>query len=286
MEKTILLLYCIDQKGIVSKVTTFLYKNNANILSSNQHSDHKSNMFYMRIEFDISNFSIKKQDIEIEFYKNVAKILNISFKIYFENEKINSAIFVSGYAHCLIDILLKNNTNDLDMNIKAIISNHDDMEKIVKKYSPEIDFFYIPIDKNTKEIAEKKEIEILKKCDINLIILARYMQILSSNFISLYENKIINIHHSFLPAFMGANPYKKAFDRGVKLIGATSHYATSILDDGPIIEQDVIRITHKDSEMDLVNRGKDLEKKVLSRAIKLHLEHKILVDNKKTIIFD
>ena len=186
MEKSILLLYCIDQKGIVAKVTTFLYKNNANILSSNQHSDHKSNMFYMRIEFDISNFLIKKQDIKTEFYKNVAKALDINFKIYFEDEKINSAIFVSGYEHCLIDILLKNNTNDLNMNIKAIISNHSTIENVVKKYSKGLDFFYISIDKNNKDLAEKQELEILQKYNVNLIILARYMQILSDNFISLH----------------------------------------------------------------------------------------------------
>jgi formyltetrahydrofolate deformylase len=286
MDRAILLLYCQDQKGIVSKVSTFISQNNGNILNSNQHSDYKTNTFSMRIEWDLNNFFIEKNNIEKIFYKEVAKHFNMEFSLNFSSKKLNSAIFVSLYDHCLIDLLLRNNIGELKTNFKVVISNHKEMEKIVKQYNSNIDFFYIPISKDNKKEAENKELEILKKYEIDLIILARYMQILSENFTDQYKNKIINIHHSFLPAFIGANPYKQAFDRGVKLIGATSHYVTNNLDEGPIIEQDVIRITHKDSEKDLVHLGKDLEKSVLSKAVKLHLEHKILVNNKKTIIFN
>jgi formyltetrahydrofolate deformylase len=286
MNRAILLLYCQDQKGIVSKVSTFISQNNGNILNSNQHSDYKTNTFSMRIEWDLSTFSIEKNDIEKKFYEEVAKHFNMEFSLNFSIKKLNSAIFVSLYDHCLIDLLLRNNIGELKTNFKVVISNHKEMEKIVKQYNSNIDFFYIPISKDNKKEAENEELKILKKYEIDLIILARYMQILSENFTDQYKNKIINIHHSFLPAFIGANPYKQAFDRGVKLIGATSHYVTNNLDEGPIIEQDVIRITHKDSEKDLVHLGKDLEKSVLSKAVKLHLEHKILVNNKKTIIFN
>ena len=286
MNKAILLLHCEDKIGIVKEVSNFIFENNGNIINSNQHSDKNTNIFYMRIEWDLENFKIQKENIEKFFSNKVAKKFNMIFSLYFSDEKINSAIFVSKYEHCLIDLILKNFTGEINTNFKLVISNHKELENIIKKYNPNINFYYFPISKENKQKQEQKELEILKKYNINLIILARYMQVLSTNFISNYQNKIINIHHSFLPAFIGANPYKQAFNRGVKLIGATSHYVTENLDDGPIIEQDVIRITHKDSEEDLSRLGKDLEKIVLSRAIKLHLEHKILINNKKTIIFN
>ncbi|MDR0676791.1 MAG: formyltetrahydrofolate deformylase [Elusimicrobiota bacterium] len=285
-DNAILLLFCPDKKGIVSRVSNFIFENDGNILNADQHCDSKTNIFYMRIEWNLENFKIKKENIYAEFFKYVADNFDMQFTLHFSKKKFNSAIFVSLYEHCLIDLLLKNITGELNTNFKVVIGNHKDIEKTVKHYNKDLEYFYIPITKENKIKQEQKQLEILKSYKIDLIILARYMQILSNNFIKEYPNKIINIHHSFLPAFIGANPYKQAFERGVKLIGATSHYITESLDEGPIIEQDIIRISHKNSEKDLINLGKDLEKSVLSKAVKLHLENKILVDNQKTIVFN
>jgi formyltetrahydrofolate deformylase len=279
----ILLLSCEDQKGIVSHISNFIFQHDGNILNSEQHSDSLTNTFFMRLEWDLNNFKIAEHLIEQEFGTTIAKKFNMKFSLKFSKNKTNSAIFVSKYDHCLIDLLLRNSVNEINTNFKLIISNHLDLQKIAKHYG--IDFAYFAIDANNKAEQEKKELKILQDYKIDLIILARYMQVLSNDFIKHYTNQIINIHHSFLPAFAGAKPYKQAFDRGVKLIGATSHFVTQELDNGPIIEQDVIRISHKDSETDLVQKGRDLEKSVLSKAVKLYLDNKVLVHNQKTIVF-
>ncbi|MFC1485027.1 formyltetrahydrofolate deformylase [bacterium] len=279
----ILLLSCKDQKGIVASVANFIFKNDGNIINSDQHSDIETNTFFMRIEWELANFKIPISNLKKEFSAQIAKNFDMQFSLDFSNHKKNTAIFVSKYNHCLIDLLLRHKEGEINTDIKVIISNHNDLKNIADFYN--IDFHHAPITVSNKIDQEKLELKILEKYNIDLIILARYMQILTSEIVSKYENKIINIHHSFLPAFIGAKPYKQAFERGVKIIGATSHYVTVKLDTGPIIEQDIIRISHKDTETNLISKGKDIEKRVLSKAVKLHLENKILVHGKKTIVF-
>ena len=279
----IILLSCPDQKGIVATVSNFLFKNNGNIVDSNQYTDKYDNMFFMRVEWELSQFKLSINETKEEFQK-IADKFHMKWGLNLSKQKFKIAIFVSQWTHCLYEVLLKKEANELPIDIDLIISNHKNIESIAQQFK--IDFFHFPISSSTKKEIEKKEIQLLKKRRINLILLARYMQILSENFISLYPSKIINIHHSFLPAFSGAKPYHQAFERGVKIIGATSHYATSNLDQGPIIEQDIIRVSHKDNISSLQNKGKFLEKKVFLRAIELHIENRILIYKNKTIIFD
>lgn len=282
-ENAIILFSCPDQKGIVAEVAYFVSTYNGNIIHSAQHKDTNSNTFFMRIEWDLDGFTIPKAKIYAAFEPLAIKY-KMNWRLHFSGTKMNTAIFVSQLDHCLYELLIRNHSGELDCNIKCIISNHSNCEPIANYFK--IPFFHIPVTAETKQEAEKKQKAILEKNEIDLILLARYMQIISPHFVHLYKNRIINIHHSFLPAFIGAKPYHQAFERGVKIIGATSHYVTEELDQGPIIEQDVTRISHRDSIEQLVRKGKDLEKWVLCAAVRLHLEHKVLVFNNKTILFD
>ncbi len=283
MPNAVLLLSCKDRKGIVAKVSNFIFENNGNIVTADQHLEKETNTFFMRVEWDLKDFKIPKENIEKEFNK-IANEFQMKFRIEFTDYIQNVAIFVSKYQHCLVDLLTRYRIGELKCNIPLIISNHPDLKEIADFYG--IDYYIFPKNPQNKVEVEKKEIKLLKKYKIDLIVLARYMQILTGNFVKKYKNKIINVHHSFLPSFAGANPYRQAYERGVKIIGATAHYVTEELDQGPIIEQEVIRISHKDSLADLKRKGQDLEKIVLARAVKWHLEHKILVYKNKTVVFE
>lgn len=278
-----LLLHCPDKPGILAEVTDFITVNKGNIIYLDQYVDHTENMFFMRIEWELKNFLVPKEKIEDYFATLYAQKYGMNFRLYFSDVKPRMAIFVSKMSHCLYDILARYTAGEWEVEIPLIISNHPDLQHIAERF--DIPFHFFPITKVNKEEQEKKEMELLKEHRISFIVLARYMQIISENMIKTYPDKIINIHHSFLPAFVGAKPYHAAFERGVKIIGATSHYVTTELDAGPIIEQDVVRITHRDSTTDLVNKGKDLEKIVLSRAVQTHIERKVLAYKNKTVIF-
>ncbi len=279
----ILLLHCPDKQGILAEVTNFITINQGNIIYLDQYVDHVENIFFMRLEWELENFTIPKEKIEDYFKTLYAQKYDMDFKLYFSDQRPRMAIFVSKMSHCLYDMLARYTAGEWNVDIPLIISNHQDLKHIAERF--EIPFHVFSINKENKEEQEKKELELLKKNNITFIVLARYMQVISKQMIQMYPNKIINIHHSFLPAFVGAKPYHAAFLRGVKIIGATSHYVTTELDAGPIIEQDVVRITHKDTPEDLVNKGKDLEKIVLSRAVAKHIERKILTYKNKTVIF-
>lgn len=281
-ETAILLMHCPDRKGLVSNVTAFIDNNNGNIVNLDEHVDKQAGIFFMRIEWELEGFLIPKEKVSDYFKTTIAVKYEMDFNIYFSNEPARMALFVSKMSHCMYDILARYYTKEWNVEIPLIISNHPDLEPIAKQFG--IPFHVFPITKDNKKEQEQKELELLKEHDISFVVLARYMQIISEDFINHYPNKIINIHHSFLPAFPGAKPYHSAYGRGVKIIGATGHYVTSDLDAGPIIVQDVNRITHKDSIKDLVNKGKDIEKLVLSHAIDYHLKRKTLVYNNKTVI--
>lgn len=282
-ETAIILFSAPDKQGIVAEVAYFVSTYNGNILHASQHKDIEHNTFFMRIEWDLSSFSIPKEKIKSAFEPLAIKY-NMDWQLHFSSTKINTAIFVSQLDHCLYELLIKHQSNELDCNIACIISNHQHCETIAKNFN--IPYYYLPMTKDNKSDVEKAQQEILTKHNVELIVLARYMQIVSQEFVERYKNKMINIHHSFLPAFVGAKPYHQAFERGVKIIGATSHYVTSELDQGPIIEQNVTRISHRDSVQKLIQKGKDLEKGVLYEAVVLHIERKVLVFNNKTILFD
>lgn len=279
----ILLIHCPDQMGINAQVTDFIYKNNGNIIHIDQHVDIEEKIFFMRAEWELNNFLIPKEKIGDFFGTQVGAKYNMKWKLYFSDYRPRMAIFVSKLSHCLFDILSKYLAGDWDIEIPLIISNHETLAPVAEHF--QIPFYHFPISKENKEQQEQKEIALLKENKVNFIVMARYMQILTSNLINAYPNKIINIHHSFLPAFPGAKPYHSAYERGVKIIGATSHYATENLDAGPIIEQDVAHVTHKDNVDDLVRKGQDLEKVVLSRAIYEHVQRNVLVYKNKTVIF-
>ena len=279
----ILLIHCPDRKGVVSAITDFIFKNNGNITYLDQHVDQSSNTFFMRIEWDLKTFSIARQNIGKEFGELIGDRFNMTWKLHFSDERPRMAIFCSKLPHCLYDILSRWKTGELNIDIPLIMSNHLDMQQVAKQFG--IDFHHFEITPENKKGQEEKQLELLKEHQIDFVVLARYMQILSKEFVELLKNRIINIHHSFLPAFPGARPYHSAYERGVKIIGATSHYVTSELDAGPIIEQDVSRASHADSVEDLVRKGRDLEKIVLSRAIWLHINRKTLVYNNRTVIF-
>ena len=278
-----LLLHCPDKPGILSEVTDFITVNKGNIIYLDQYVDHVENIFFMRIEWELKDFLVPQEKIEDYFRTLYGQKYEMDFRLYFSDVKPRMAIFVSKMSHCLFDMLARYTAGEWNVEIPLIISNHPDLQHVAERFG--IPFYLFPITKETKEEQERKEMELLAKHNITFIVLARYMQVISEQMINAYPNKIINIHHSFLPAFVGAKPYHAAFQRGVKIIGATSHYVTTELDAGPIIEQDVVRITHKDSIEDLVNKGKDLEKIVLSRAVQKHIERKILAYKNKTVIF-
>lgn len=272
MKTAKLLLHCPDKPGILAEVTDFITVNKGNIIYLDQYVDHVENIFFMRIEWELKDFLVPQEKIEDYFATLYAQKYEMNFRLYFSDTKPRMAIFVSKMSHCLFDLLARYTAGEWNVEIPLIISNHPDLQHVAERFG--IPFHLFPITKETKEEQEKKEMELLAKHKITFIVLARYMQVISEQMINAYPNRIINIHHSFLPAFVGAKPYHAAFERGVKIIGATSHYVTTELDAGPIIEQDVVRITHKDTVQDLVNKGKDLEKIVLSRAVqKLSLIH-------------
>ena len=269
-----LLLHCPDKPGILAEVTDFITVNKGNIIYLDQYVDHVENIFFMRIEWELKDFLVPQEKIEDYFRTLYGQKYEMDFRLYFSDVKPRMAIFVSKMSHCLFDMLARYTAGEWNVEIPLIISNHPDLQHVAERFG--IPFHLFPITKETKEEQEKKEMELLAKHKITFIVLARYMQVISEQMINAYPNRIINIHHSFLPAFVGAKPYHAAFERGVKIIGATSHYVTTELDAGPIIEQDVVRITHKDTVQDLVNKGKDLEKIVLSRAVQKHIERKVL----------
>ena len=278
-----LLLHCPDKPGILAEVTDFITVNKGNIIYLDQYVDHVENIFFMRIEWELKDFLVPQEKIEDYFRTLYGQKYVMDFRLYFSDVKPRMAIFVSKLSHCLFDMLARYTAGEWNVEIPLIISNHPDLQHVAERFG--IPFYLFPITKETKEEQERKEMELLAKHKITFIVLARYMQVISEQMINAYPNKIINIHHSFLPAFVGAKPYHAAFQRGVKIIGATSHYVTTELDAGPIIEQDVVRITHKDAIEDLVNKGKDLEKIVLSRAVQKHIERKVLAYKNKTVIF-
>lgn len=283
MNKIVILIHCRDQKGIIAAVTNYIASIEGNIIYLDQHVDGDQDVFFMRLECEFAKDSFNLDDIKDNFQKNLANPFSMSWSVQLQERKPRMAIFVSKYDHCLYDILSRFSTGELHVEIPLIISNHNDLSSVAKRFS--IPYYYIPFTKENKESGEKAQIEILKEHQIDFIVLARYMQIITPNLIELYKNKIINIHHSFLPAFPGAKPYHSAFNRGVKIIGATSHYVTEELDEGPIIEQDITRVTHSHSIEDFIMKGKDLERMVLARAIKLHAERKTMVYNNKTVVF-
>jgi formyltetrahydrofolate deformylase len=284
-KNAILLMNCKDQPGIIANISNFVSKHNGNIIELRQHVDREENIFCMRLEWNIDSFSIPSNQIAQYIEQNIVpNYESVSWNLYFNNFSHQIAIFVSKLSHCLYDLLARFKSNELNIQVPVVISNHRDLEKDCKAFG--VPFYYFPVNEENKLLQEEKELKLLIDKQVHLIILARYMQILSQNFVNSYPNKIINIHHSFLPAFPGAKPYHSAYKRGVKIIGATSHYVTQNLDEGPIIEQDVIRVTHEDSINDYIQKGKDLEKIVLSRAVKLHLQHRILVYHNKTVVFD
>ena len=279
----ILLISCPDRKGLVAGIADFLYRHNANILHADQHQDSELGLFLMRVEWDLHDFDLEIGQFE-QHFAPIAEKFQMQWHLALSASRPRVAIFVSRYDHCLVDLLYRHQAGELHCDIPLIIGNHDDTRWIADSYG--IPFQHIPVHKDSKAEAEKTQLALLRHHHIDLIVLARYMQVLSADFIRHYPNRIINIHHSFLPAFLGAKPYHRAFERGVKLIGATSHYVTEMLDDGPIIEQDVARISHRDAIDDLIQKGRDLEKMVLSRGVRWHIENRILLYANKTVIFD
>ena len=278
----ILLLSCPDTKGVVATIADFVFRHNGNILHADEHADEGSNLFLMRVEFDPADFDISLADFPTHFAP-IAKRFDMKWRLAQSDRRPRMVILVSKYDHCLVDLLYRHQSGELACEIPLIISNHADNKPIADFYR--IPYETIPVSKDNKREAEQKILARLKQHDPDFIVLARYMQILSNEFVNTYPQRIINIHHSFLPAFVGAKPYHQAFQRGVKLIGATSHYVTEVLDDGPIIEQDVVRVSHRDTVEDLIRKGRDLERVVLARAVHLHLGFRVLPYGKKTAVF-
>lgn len=281
-----LLLHCPDKPGILAEVTDFITVNKGNIIYLDQYVDHVENIFFMRIEWELNRFIIPREKIKEYIDTLYAQRYQMECSLYFNDVRPRMAIFVSKMSHCLYDLLARYKAGEWNVDIPCIISNHDDLRYIAEQFEIPYYVWSINKDHSNKEEVEKEEMELLKKEKVSFIVLARYMQIISNEMIKAYPNHIINIHHSFLPAFIGAKPYHQAWERGVKIIGATSHYVTDELDAGPIIEQDVVRISHKDTPETLVLKGRDLEKIVLSRAVTKHIERKILTYHNKTIIFN
>ncbi len=277
------LIHCQDQSGIISSVTGFIHQRGGNIVYLDQHVDEEAVVFFMRLESEFESGKIILDILDKEFKKELASKYHMSYQIYSGDDRPKMAIFVSKYNHCLYDLLSRYHSGELDVEIPFILSNHTDLEHIARQF--DIPYFHIPVNKDNKEEAEKKQLELLLDQGVDFIVLARYMQIISPRIINHFPDRIINIHHSFLPAFAGAKPYHAAFKRGVKIIGATSHYVTEELDAGPIIEQGVSRVSHTHSVTDLIAKGRDLEKIVLARAVQLHVKRKTMVYNNKTVIF-
>ena len=284
-QTAILLLHCPDKQGIITEITKFITDNNGNIIYLDQYVDHIEEHFFMRVEWTLEKFLVPAEKLEEYIRTLYAQRYDMQFSLYFGNVRPRMALFVSKMNHCLYDLLARYQAGELNVDIPCIVSNHEDLRPVAEQFGIPYYVWKIEKDWSNKREVEQAEMELLKEKRVTFIVLARYMQIISDEMIKAYPNKIINIHHSFLPAFIGAKPYHQAYQRGVKIIGATSHYVTADLDAGPIIEQDVVRITHKDTPETLVLKGKELEKIVLSRAVKKHVERKILTYKNKTIIF-
>ncbi|MFI5113989.1 MAG: formyltetrahydrofolate deformylase [Terriglobales bacterium] len=279
----ILLISCPDRKGIVATVADFIFRHNGNILFADEHGDEASNLFLLRVEFDAADFDFDFSEFAARFAP-VAHDFQMDWRLARSTDRPRMAIFVSKYDHCLVDLLYRHQSGELKCEIPLVISNHPDNQRIADFYR--VPYFVVPVAKENKREAEQRQIALLRDHQCNLVVLARYMQVLSDEFIAtLGAQSLINIHHSFLPAFIGSRPYHQAFQRGVKLIGATAHYVTRVLDDGPIIEQDVVRIYHRDTVEDLIQKGRDIEKVVLSRAVRWHVENRVLLYGNKTVVF-
>ncbi len=282
-DSAILLVRCPDARGLVASVSGFLYQHGANILSTDEHRDDASGQFLMRVEWDMEGFGLPPEEFAPAFESSVARRFAMQWRVAFARERMRVALFVSKYLHCLSDLLHRHREGELRADIRMVVGNHEDAAPIAGFYG--IPFHHVPVTLATKAEAERRELELLAGEGIDLIVLARYMQVLSPAFVGRYPERIINVHHSFLPAFIGARPYHAAFERGVKLIGATAHYVTEELDDGPIIEQEVVRVSHRDQLEDLIEKGRDAERLALARAVRWHLEHRVLVDGRKTVVF-
>lgn len=278
----ILLIQCDDQKGLVAAVTEFIHRHTGNILHLEQHVD--TDAFFMRVEWDLANFNLGRDEIKTAFDKQVAHRFSMNFDLHFSNDKLRLAVFVSKLPHCFYDVLSRYQSGEWNIEIPIIISNHEAMADVAKQFN--IAYCHLPITPENKAAQEQKQLALLKKHKIDCIVLARYMQIVTQDLIDAYTNNIINIHHSFLPAFPGAKPYHSAHERGVKIIGATSHYVTADLDAGPIIAQDVARVSHSESVDEFIRKGRDIEKVVLANALWKHMQRKILVYKNRTIIFN
>ncbi|MEL6331882.1 MAG: formyltetrahydrofolate deformylase [Cyanobacteria bacterium J06656_5] len=276
-----LLISCPDQQGLVAKIANFIYANGGNVVHADQHRDEPSELFLSRIEWQLEGFNLKRELIGPAF-DSIAKPLGATWQLHCSDVVSRMAIWVSKQNHCLLDLLWRHQAGELAAEIPLIMSNHETLRPIAEQFN--IAFHHIPMTKATKPEQEAKQLALLKEHTIDVVVLAKYMQILSPDFLSQFP-QIINIHHSFLPAFVGANPYHRAYERGVKIIGATGHYVTSDLDAGPIIEQDVVRVSHRDQVSDLIRKGKDLERMVLARAVRLHLQHRVLVYGNRTVVF-
>ena len=277
-----LLLSCPDRPGLVAKIANFIYANGGNIIHADQHTDFATSLFLIRIEWQLQDFNLPREAIPTAF-SAIAKPLEATWQLHFSDTLERLAIWVTKQDHCLLDLLWRHQAGELRAEIPLIISNHPDLKAIADQFK--IDFYYLPITKTNKLEQENKQLDLLAKYQIDLVVLAKYMQILSADFVAKFP-QVINIHHSFLPAFAGAKPYHRAHKRGVKIIGATAHYVTENLDEGPIIEQEVTRVNHRDNPVDLIRKGKDLEKLVLARAVRLHLQHRVLVYSNKTVVFN
>jgi formyltetrahydrofolate deformylase len=279
----VLLIHCPDRKGLVADIATFLYRNGANILHADQHQDNQLGLFFMRLEWDLDGFALNEREFHDQF-RPIAEQSRMHWQLAYSAKIPAVAIFVSRQLHCLADLLYRKEAGELKCRVPLIVSNHPNGSELAGFYK--IPFHCTPVEAGDRGAAEDRQIGLLDEHRIDLVVLARYMQVLSPAFVARHTSRIINVHHSFLPAFTGARPYHAAFERGVKLIGATSHYVTEALDEGPIIEQDVTRISHRDQVDDLVQKGRDLERIVLSRAVRWHLEHRILCYGNKTVVFD
>ncbi len=279
----VLLVSCPDQKGLVAKIANFIYANGGNVIHADQHTDAAAGLFLMRIEWELVGFNLP-QEVIAPAFQAIAQPLEATWQLHFSNTLPRMAIWVSKQDHCLYDLLWRYKAQELTAKIPVIISNHPNLEEVATQFG--IDYHYLPITKENKLEQELKQLALLQKYDVDVVVLAKYMQIISEDFINKFSKPIINIHHSFLPAFVGANPYQQAYDRGVKIIGATAHYVTEELDAGPIIEQDVERVSHRDQVVDLVRKGKDLERVVLARAVRSHLQNRVLVYGNRTVVFE
>jgi formyltetrahydrofolate deformylase len=282
-ELATLLVSCPDRRGIVAGLAQMLYGHGANILDSDQHTDPVAGMFFQRLRFDLAELQTDRLTLE-RAIAEVAQRFGMSYRLVYAAKPKRLALFVSRYDHCLYDLLLRHRSGELSCEMALIVSNHPDLERVAREFGVRFELF--PITLETKADQERREVELLVSLEIDLVVLARYMQIVGAELVNRFEGRLLNIHHSFLPAFVGKKPYHQAYQRGVKLIGATAHYATLNLDEGPILEQDVVRASHRDSVEDLARKGRDLEKVVLARAVRSHLEDRVLVYGNKTVVFD